>query len=75
MRRPRASLIASAISAAVLDREHRLGQQRGGLLGALGGLGGGALGGLAATLSVLQGRGGRRLGELARQQVVAQVAG
>ena len=65
---------AAVVAGLVGDREHGLVELLGALLGALGGLGGRAVEGLLVAL----GRGdralGRRLGELARDQVVAQVA-
>src|SRR4051794_16911869 len=55
------------------DREHRAVEHGRGLLGALGGLGEGAVGGLAPPPGRLDGALGGRGGELARDQVVAQV--
>ena len=63
------------LSGAVVDRQDRLGEQRRGLAGALRGLLLGFLRALPLALSLLEGTLGRGLCELARDQVVAQVAG
>ena len=66
---------AAVLAGAVGDREHGLREQRGGLAGALERLALGLLGGLAAALGLLERALRRRLGQLARDEVVAQVAG
>ena len=88
MRRSRASRIASTISLAptepnslpsvarpLVDRQHGLGEQRGRLLFALGPRLLGLFGGRLASLRLLQRTGRGRRGQLAGDEVVAQVAG
>ena len=65
----------SVLARAVRDREHGLGEQRRCLLRPLGLLALGALRRLAATPGVLERSLGRRLGELAGNEIVAEVAG
>src|SRR5439155_8225628 len=63
----------SVFARAVLDREHGLGQQGRVLLGPLCGLARSLLGCLGAAPGLLERAWGRRLGELAWQQVVSKV--
>jgi len=69
-----AGILVAVVAGLLRDREDRLGQQRGVLLGAGGRLLLGALGRLHVRLRRLQGAGRGRLRELARDEVVAQVA-
>ena len=64
----------AVVAGRMRDRQHRLGEQRHVLLGLLGSLALGAVGGVAAADRLGDRPGRRRLGELARCQVVAQVA-
>ena len=59
----------------MLDRQHGLGQKRGGFAGALLRLLGRLLGGLAAALRLFERAAGRGLGELAGDEEVPQIAG
>src|SRR4051794_27643002 len=65
----------AVVACGVGDREHRLGEQRGVLLGLLSEVAHRLLGGFLATLRLGNRAAGRRLGELARDEEVPQVAG
>src|SRR4051794_561486 len=65
----------AVLAGALVDRQHRLGEQRGRLLFALGAGFLSRFGGSLATLCLLQRTGGRGGGQFAWNQVVPQIAG